>query len=161
MDSDKTNRWLTLGANIGVLIGIMLLVFELTENREMMRAQTRNDISRQIVDRLSMIANDSQASSMKRRAEVGEELSEDEEHQYFLMFVANIRDWENIHYQYRHGMFDENEFYAERTAWRFVISNNRAFLRNWCQIRRNYSPQFAAELDGLLDKDACTTTQKE
>jgi len=35
MDSDKTNRWLTLGANIGVLIGIMLLVFELTENREM------------------------------------------------------------------------------------------------------------------------------
>ncbi len=29
MDSDRVNRWLTLGANIGVLIGIILLIVEL------------------------------------------------------------------------------------------------------------------------------------
>ena len=28
MNSDRINRWLTLGANIGVLIGLVLLVIE-------------------------------------------------------------------------------------------------------------------------------------
>jgi hypothetical protein len=56
MDSDRLNRWLTLGANVGVLVGIILLVFELSQNREMMRAQTRNEISRVEMDLLGLTA---------------------------------------------------------------------------------------------------------
>jgi hypothetical protein len=114
MEADKVNRWLTLGANVGVLIGIMLLIVELDQNREMVRAQTRNDISQQLSNRLLVIGSDSQVANLKRRAETGEELTADEEHQYFLQFVANMHDWENIHYQYRHGTFDESEFDAEK-----------------------------------------------
>jgi hypothetical protein len=39
MDSDKANRWLTLGANIGVLIGIILILIELNQNADLMQAQ--------------------------------------------------------------------------------------------------------------------------
>ena len=38
MDSDRLNRWLTLGANVGVLIRIILLVVELDQNRDMVRS---------------------------------------------------------------------------------------------------------------------------
>lgn len=103
-------------ANVGVLIGIMLLVVELAQNREMMWAQIRIDVPQQLSNRLSALASNLQLTNLKRRAEAGEELLADEEHQFFLMFVASVRDWENIHYQYRHGMFDEYEFDAERTA---------------------------------------------
>jgi len=151
MKHDSVNRWLTLGANIGVLIGILLLVFELAQNRDMVRAQTRNEISRQISDRLTAIANSEQAASVSRRAKEGLELTPDEEEQYFLMFVANMRDWENIHYQYRQGMFDEEEFEAERTAWKFVINRNRSFQKNWCLTRNNFSREYVAEIEGLLD----------
>ncbi len=161
MESDKVNRWLTLGANIGVLIGIILLVVELDQNREMIRAQTRNDISQQLANRLLIVGSNSQMASVKRRAEAGEELTADEEHQYFLYLVANMRDWENIHYQYRHGTFDDNEFEAEKVAWQFVITRNKAFGRSWCRIRLNYSPEFVAELESLLYEDVCVTTQNE
>ena len=50
MDSHWLTRWLTLGANIAVLIGIVLVIVELTQNREMMRAQTRHDMAIGIVD---------------------------------------------------------------------------------------------------------------
>ena len=159
MKSKQMNRWLTLGANIGVLIGIMLLVVELDQNREMIRAQTRNDISRQISDHLGMVANNSQLSSLKRRADAGEELSADEEQQQFLLFTANKRLWENIHYQYRHGMFEEEEFEAERTAWRYLINKDKSFVRNWCPTRKNYSPEFVAELESLLNEDVCAVAQ--
>ena len=39
MDSDKVNRWLTLAANLGVLIGIVLILTELNQNADLMRAQ--------------------------------------------------------------------------------------------------------------------------
>jgi hypothetical protein len=39
MDSNKVNRWLTLGANLGVLVGIVLILIELNQNSELMRAQ--------------------------------------------------------------------------------------------------------------------------
>ena len=99
--------------------------------------------------------------AVSRRAEDGEELTKDEEHQYFVYLVANLRDWENIHYQYRHGMFDDNEFEAEKTAWQFVTGKNKAFGRSWCRIRHNFSPEFVTELEGLLYEDVCVTTQNE
>ena len=77
MTPDKVNRWLTLGANIGVLIGIVLLVIELDQNREMIRAQTRNDISQQLASRLLTLASNSQLNNVTRRAAAGEELSAD------------------------------------------------------------------------------------
>ena len=42
--SGKLHRWLTLGANVGVLLGLFFLVAELRHNAAMMRAQTRNEL---------------------------------------------------------------------------------------------------------------------
>lgn len=39
MDIEKTNHWLTLVTNVGVLIGIALLVYELNQNTNLMRAE--------------------------------------------------------------------------------------------------------------------------
>jgi hypothetical protein len=154
MESDKVNRWLTLGANVGVLVGIILLVVELEQNREMIQMQTRNDISQQLVNRLLTVGSNAQLASVKRRAEAGEDLNADEEQQYFLYFTATMRDWENIHYQYRHGMFDEREFAAEKSAWHMVMNNNRKYYsRFWCQTGRNYSPEFVVEIGSVFDNE--------
>jgi len=45
MDSERLNRWMTLGANIAVLVGMALIIVEFNQNREMMHASTRNEIS--------------------------------------------------------------------------------------------------------------------
>jgi len=39
MNTEKLNRWLALGANVGVLIGLILLVYEVRQNSELMQAQ--------------------------------------------------------------------------------------------------------------------------
>jgi hypothetical protein len=39
MNPDRLNRWLALGANLGVLIGLILLVYEVRQNSDLMRAQ--------------------------------------------------------------------------------------------------------------------------
>ena len=39
MDSDRLNRWLSLGANVGVLVGIIFLAAEIRQNSNLARLQ--------------------------------------------------------------------------------------------------------------------------
>ena len=60
-----------LGANIGVLIGIVLVLVELDQNRDMMRAQTRQELAMGIVDLLQTPANNEQLADLMYRAHTG------------------------------------------------------------------------------------------
>ena len=57
MDTDKLNRWLTLTANVGVLVGLILLLFEIGQNTDLMRAQIAMDRSVSQTEILSDWAN--------------------------------------------------------------------------------------------------------
>ena len=146
----------TLGilANVGVLFGILLLVYELAQNRQMIRAQTRSQMATEIVDLLEDISTNPQFASVFRRGISGEELTPDEETQFRYRQLAVFRYFENVHYQYRQGLYDEAEFSAQREAWKGTMSSERV-AKAWCSYRMTVSPEFRAELDFLLTTYAC------
>ena len=154
MDKDRLNRWLTLAANLGVLAGIVLLAFELEQNREMMRAQTRNEVSVQLVNLLSQIATSGELSSLLFRAESGEPLNDEEISQFEARALAMLRYFENVRYQYRQGMYDEEEFSAQQEAWRRFMSN-AAYVSIWCTWRETFSPEFRVALEALFGTNTC------
>ena len=45
LDTDKLNRWLTLGANVGVLAGILLLVIEVRQNQTLLELDQKLSIA--------------------------------------------------------------------------------------------------------------------
>lgn len=150
MDSHWLTRWLTLGANLAVLIGIVLLIVELDQNRNMMRAQIRHELAMGIVDLLQTPASNEQLADLMYRANSGQELSPTELFQFHLRTNALFRYWEDVHYQYREGLYDDTEYSKQRDAWRASISNSSLRIEYWCQVRTLYSPEFMAEMDGLL-----------
>ena len=110
MESERLNRWLTLGANLGVLIGILLLVFELNQNRDLVRAQIRNELSQGVIDILRLRTDNEQLADILFRAENGEELSPLESSRYMHFYRAFFRYVANVHYQYRQGLYDDSEY---------------------------------------------------
>ena len=42
MDADRLSRWLTLGANVGILLGLILVGFEISQNSALVRAEIIN-----------------------------------------------------------------------------------------------------------------------
>ena len=155
MKADTLNRWLTLGANVGVLIGIALLLLELNQNELMMRAQTRTELSNGIVEILNLSAGNPQLASLIRRADDGEELSADELLQFQHRTYALFRYLENLHYQYRLGLYDEREFLTQRQAWETYLNRSNAAATAWCNYRLTVSPEFRAEVDGQLQRTNC------
>lgn len=151
MNADKINKWLTLAANVAVVAGIFFLALELSQNSRMMHAQTRNAITAAILD-FQFSAESSGLREVARRAnEDVSDLTAEELQQLAQLYVSNLRLWENIHYQYRNGVFDEDEFAAERNSWRAVGERTPVLRAVYCQLKqqRSLSPAFVAEMDKL------------
>ncbi len=155
MESDRLTRWLTIGANLGVLIGLLLLVAELAQNRDMMRAQIRHELATGIVDLLQTPASNAQLADVLFRASSGGELTSNELFQFELRTNALLRYWEDVHYQYRVGLYDDSEFERQREAWKASLARSNLAVDYWCRVRLLYSPEFSREIDGLLADDRC------
>ena len=155
MDRDRLNRWLTLGANIGVLFGIVFLIVELNQTREMNRGETRNQVAAELSELLRDVGNNPQLAELIVRAERGEELTPGEDMQYTQRILSMLRYFENVHYQYRQGLYDEGEFSTQKEAWRKVYASSRTTVKIWCEFRTTFSSEFRRDFDDLLNEFQC------
>ena len=147
----KINLGQTVGilANVGVLAGLLLLVFELRQSREMMEAQTRHDVSQGIVDQLGELASNAELADLELRAMCGKLESRVEEKRFRMHVNSRLRYWEDVHYQYRRGLYGESEFLAQTQAWRSFLQYS-AVLENWNRMKGGFAPEFVAEIDALI-----------
>jgi len=141
-------------ANLGVVAGILLLVYELDQNRALMTAQTRDSLSQAIVSTLHGEAGDSVLTDIVRRAYAGEELTPTEQRQFTAYTISWFRLWEDQHYQYRVGLYDESEFAAVRRAWAYRLQDE-ATRELWCFLRDQFSPEFFDDVNGALGESRC------
>lgn len=155
MTSDRTVRRLNILANLGVIAGLALVVFELSQTRDLMRAQTRHELATAIVAHLLVLAENPQLAGVMRRGDAGQELSPDEAYQYDTRSRALFRYWENVHYQYREGLYDGVEFASQRDAWASYLGTSKGAAMAWCGMRAEFSPEFRSELDGVLSTFRC------
>ena len=146
---------LQLLGNLGVIVGILLLVYELNQNSEMTRAQTRNELSQGLIEILMGISGDDESASIVLRGDRGEELTEIARQRYENMTISQLRYHENVYYQYRSGLYDETEYLAQREMWRINVFAEKGLAELFCELRHGFSPEFVAEIDGILTTYRC------
>ena len=147
---------ISLAANVVTVAGLVIVVFQLYQNHKMTRAQTRHEISSTIVTILSDTANNPQLASVIYRGSHGLPLTPVEQFQFELRSNALLRYWEDVHYQFRMGLYDEEEFDRHRDAWAATVRQSKGFVEYWCRVRPLYSTAFAIEMNRLLPTGACT-----
>jgi hypothetical protein len=136
-------------AVLGVLLGLVFVGWEIRQNTEMMRSQTRADVMQSVLSLIQMERDPAYIrAELKRRT--GEELTPED--LYLLENTANatLRVWENTHYQYERGLFIESEFQADLAVWRELMQEPQ-FSDLWRRSRHTYSESFRAVIDGLIE----------
>lgn len=146
---------ISLTANIVTVVGLVIVVLQLYQSQRMTRAQTRHELSSVIVTILSDTANNPQLAGVIYRGAKGLPLTPVEQFQFEERSNAVLRYWEDVHYQYRMGLYDEEEFDRHRDAWAATIRQSKGFVEYWCRVRQLYSPAFANEMNRLLPSGAC------
>ena len=108
-----------------------------------------------IVDLLQVPASNEQLAGVLFRARSGAELTPRELFQFQMRTNALFRYWEDVHYQYRIGLYDEIEFARQKGAWKKAMTATPLMQTYWCRVRLLYSPEFMSEMDGLLPGKSC------
>jgi hypothetical protein len=155
LDEDKVNRWLSLGANLGVLAGLILVAFEINQAT----LTTRADMISNFQDRwvaMDMSWQDAEfAAAWAKAMENSEELSRSEMIQvsgHLWAFIdhvnSNRRLWEL-------GVFDESMV----TPATIISGNANIFFGNefaqlwWEENKKDFNPELVmlidAEIEGL------------
>ena len=148
---DTLNSWLTLMANVGVLVGIVFLALEIQQNTEMMRAQTRDSITEKQMMLSEWIGTNEYAAKIMAEGFPGNLDPDSNRYTSFVFLVGGIwREWENSLYQYRMGLFSEEEFLARRKRWVRFMRGGTGARALWADIRDTYSQDFRSEIDEIV-----------
>ena len=147
-DSDRLNRWMTLGANFAVLAGIFLLLVELrqnTESTELQAAQSyvalSHELDFRIVDEPSLVDLFLTPADERTPADL---LRLDRWN------FGLLRTWENGVFLHSKGVLDD-DLWSGQEAFMADLLGDDDELRIYYQTnRRFFSKSFVAFLDGLL-----------
>ena len=123
MQSNKLDRWLTIGTNLSVLIGIILLIVEINQNNELVRVQieqTRSDTyvawQREVAsgDHVALLFAKLGAHDRDLLSKIDySQLDPVEMIRIRAIAVARFYDYENLYAQYERGFVSE-EYWRQR-----------------------------------------------
>ena len=110
MNTERVNRWLSLVANIGVIIGFVLLAYEVNQSTKVAIGAVSQGLTEQTLDFFSLKIDSDAVATATYKQHLGEELDDYEkfqlaQHQYF-----NFRVLENAFRQYKRGLYDDSEW---------------------------------------------------
>jgi hypothetical protein len=160
MDSDKVNRWLTFGANIGVLVGIILILIELNQNSDLMRAQMTQSRADQLSNKYdTVIHSDYWPDIAAKRDAVDSDsdwiasLTPSELVRVRYRFFREFDDVRNQFYQYQEGFLPERIWRTStRSQIRRLLGYAAALEQNW-DGENLYEDEFRAMLLEIAEEE--------
>ena len=156
---EKLNQWLTLLANLGVLVGIVFIIIEIQQNTAMMRSeiyQARSDTSIQYS--LSRADSSIYANLTDRvrnngpldEAESYAILSINERRQLSDWLIAEVRMYDATLYEYQQGLLDEEFFEGWRKG---AASRGPVWLAFWGDNSAAFRPSLLEEIKKAIADD--------
>lgn len=148
MNFDNLDRWITLSANLAVLVGILIVIVEINQN-----TQAQNQTAVQAILSLSAEINIASAANPAFIQAAGaiqnsEELTLEQE----LVLNSTFRAITATHWQvfqlYSDGVLEESLFMTYER--RNIANLSDPFFRNWwLENKQSYATDFQAYIDNL------------
>ena len=150
MNLEKLGRWLALGANFGVLVGLFLLIFEIRQNTEMMQSQIHQSRTDTALAEQHATYNSEYMPAIIVKVRDGDALTAEELVRYITYFRAFNRNQDNNLWQYNRGFLGENTPRSIRGAVRTVIGAHGLGIETWDQQKMGYTDEYVAFVEKAI-----------
>lgn len=150
MDSKKVNRWLTLGANIGVLVGIIILAIEIQQNSDHLALQLEFQATQKIFENNRDLQNPGRALIFGKAITQPEELTFEEGLVATSIVINLLNEWEDRYFIHQAGLIgqiDWKRHIKENIDWTL---GNQFALECYKSNRSAFEPEFVEYVDSLL-----------
>ena len=151
MNNDRFNRWLTLAANIGVLVGIVFLALEIRQNSDHLALQLEFAVPTQKIFEINRdLMDPSVANALAKAIEAPAELTFEEGLVASAFILNALNEWEDRYLLHRAGLdgvIDWKRHIQENINWTL---GNRFALAVYNSNRDAFETEFVNYVDELL-----------
>ena len=152
MNLKKINQWPSLLASLGVILGLILVAYELRQNSELMTVQ----INQARAD-AAMVSNEQFFNSefippILVKLHSAQELSVEEWVRYVSWFRASNRNQDNVLRQYHAGMLGDNVPRSVSDFVRDVVAPTEHSRRAWGKTKIGYTDEYVAFVEKVLEE---------
>ena len=132
--ADRLNRWLTLAANIGVLLGLFVLIIEVRQNAQLTRAVLETEKNDQLALIELSLSTPAVAEAWTKAIRAPETLTDAEVRMVESHMVAALLQWDNMFQLEAAGL-------ASRSRVQYHIRNIAPFYfgsefgQNWWRLQ--------------------------
>jgi hypothetical protein len=149
MTLDLTNRWLTLFANIGVLAGIIFLVFELRQNTVATELEASSSFQNSFSEIELFIAGNPEFAELLMKGRKGEEISDADGLRLWVFYGNILRQWQSSHFMYLSDALDQDIWQANQVRLAQIIKDDRGLFEHWQTNKLQFSPAFNEMVDSM------------
>ncbi len=153
MEFDRLNKWLTLGANIGIISGIIFLIIELNQNSELMRVQINQSRAESAMASLQYEFNSDYIPPILAKIRSGQTLADEEWIRYVAWFRMMNRNQDNVLNQYYMGMLGENTPRSVRDFAGDVVGSSQYGLDAWEVTRPGFTDAYINFVESAIEED--------
>ena len=148
MNIERTNYWIAIAANIGVIASVAFLAIEIRQNTQISHAQAVQEYHRDMRD--SLLSHDERMANIIHRAYACEPLSLDEQNVRFLYWEHMMRTYENQWYQWQQGLLDQVIYEGYQWYWNTTVGWGN---ENWWPPKEGrFHPGFVQAMSDHLDE---------
>ncbi len=136
MNVDRVNRWLTLGANIGVVLGLIILIIEVRQNASLTRVALETAKNDQLANIELSIASPAVAAAWTKSIRAPETMTDADVRMVESHLVAIMLQWDNLFQMEAGGL-------ASRARTQSHIQNSAqyyfgsAYAKNWWRLQKD------------------------
>ena len=162
MSSERINSWLSLIANVGVLVGIALLAAELRHNTlatQRMLYQEQMNYGREHSELLVGDENEKLASLVFRGEADPGSLSAEEFEKFILYTAWRMAVWESTFLNYEDGLTTQRNWESWDAWYSSLLSRGPGYQAWWDATRHGYDKAFQDRVDQAFI--SARQTQKE
>ena len=127
---DRTNRWLTLAANVGVLLGLIVLIFEVRQNAALTRLSQETGRAAMFAQIELSLATPAASAAWMKAVHTPEDLTDSELRMAETQLVAIMQQWDTLISMEQEGLVDRArvKMHIRNTAPFFFGSR---FAKRW------------------------------
>lgn len=145
---DRLNDWISVLANLGVVVGIVFLVVEIRQNTEALRAETHLAMFQGAQQELFVTIDHPRMVTIAADPDEPVTFEDLARLDSFLTAALNARQY--AWRQYRAGVLDEQTWVAETNIIALLVGSERT--RDWWENlgRVQFEDAFAADVDAII-----------
>lgn len=151
MNSENISKWLTLGANIGILVGLVLVIVQIRQNSDLLRLQFINDEYLSETSSEKLLIGENPAEVLMKAMYNPEDMTYADFRIVDAYLVSKI---DMMYRRYRlgqEGIFGENDWKEGDIGFTFEWLFGNRFSQLWWKHEARHAYSDAPELVAYVD----------